>query len=257
MRLFALYNVFNAPELLPYSIRQIEPYCAEIVLCYQQASNFGQNKNVHKEIKPLLSEKIVALEYKPSHDVEPVRNNIAKLQMRIEYARDNGADYFFYAAEDHFYDSEEFGRGLNDVVRNGYDSSATQMDTYYKHPTWKLTPPEDYWMPFIYKMRPDTKVEQGGKYPVRVDPGVKVFPTGNFKAFSREEVTMHHYSMVRKDIRLKLSNSAASNNWRPTIDKKIREVMDYDIEKNPGVKYFQRRKIEIVKNKFNIPQWQQ
>ena len=85
------------------------------------------------------------------------------------------------------------------------------MQTYYKLPTMVLTIPENYYVPFIYKID-DRQFKLGHKWPVVADPTRKMDPR-KIRIFKREEIEMHHFSYVRHDLMSKLANSSASVNF--------------------------------------------
>ena len=107
-------------------------------------------------------------------------------------------------------------------------------------------------MLFICKLGTQTRI--GGRFPVRVDPSCAITPYRTSKGYAEKELILHHYSMIRQDIRSKFKNAAASINWN--ADKFVEEYENYDIVDNPGVSYFSGdgvvRKIKVVPNWFRI-----
>jgi hypothetical protein len=72
---------------------------------------------------------------------------------------------------DEFYKIDEFIRVKNFLIKNPeYDSSACNMETYYKESKYKISPPEDYYVPLIYKITEVTEYSLGCNFPVLVDP---------------------------------------------------------------------------------------
>lgn len=251
MRLAALYSCFNALELLEKSIEQIYPHVYDIILCYQTISNKGEhNPNVESFIKGFISwPKIHVLKFEPNLNGVTKSNEVSKLQMRIDYAKELGCTHFFSSAEDHLYKPDEFKSAKNKIINSIYDVTFTAMYTYYKYPTWQLTPIEDYYMPFICKLYPHTKVEHNPNYPLRVDPSIQINTCDNWYLFNEDEIMLHHYSMLRKDMLSKFRNAAASIRWKPgSVERFISQYNNYDIKLNPGVEYFSGRKIKIVQD---------
>ena len=253
MRIAAMYTLWNGLELLEKSIEQIYDDVDTIILCWQLYSNKAEKSNeIVDFIKRFEQDpKIHLIEYTPSFISTTKQNERAKLQMRIDYAKTLGCTHFFSAACDHYYEPEQFRWAKNECSRNMYGVTFTRMATYYKHPTWKLEPLEDYFMPFICKLYESTTVVKASNYHVRVDPSIQISPANNPHVFGEDEILMHHFSMIRQDIGNKFRNAAASIRWKPEqVQRFLREYRDA----KPGdeISYFQKRKIVEVPNMFDI-----
>lgn len=247
MKLAALYTIFNGEELLEGSIKQIYDHVDHIIICYQTISNTGSYR---PEIARNISyfeglDKVTIYNWEPGSQRSTKQKERDKHNYMIEIAKKYKCTHFLLMAADHYYDN--FNEMKEEVGDN--DITLTPMYTYYKYPTWRLTPIEDYYMPFICRIHDNSRFDMG-KYPLLVDPSVKVFP---FKKWKLLQTKMHHYSMIRVDIDNKFNNAAASIRWGEEKKKHfIREYKHYDINKNPGVSYFRGRKIEEVEDKFGI-----
>lgn len=258
MKLAACYTVFNGLELLKQSIEQIKNHVDEIIICYQDISNKGNKcDKVHPFIMDFArnfnGKNIHILYFKPDLPGNTKENERKKHQKMLTTARILGCTHFFLAATDHFYKEKEFVFGKNTCQLHNYDVTFTKMFTYYKYPTWQITPIEAYCMPFIMKINPDTKIESKINYPVVVDPSVKVSPMNNFYVFEESDLMLHHYSMIRENIADKFKNAAASMRWTNGLAEKFEnEFLNYDYELNPGIEYFQGRKIKIVEDYFKL-----
>ena len=114
------------------------------------------------------------------------------------------------------------------MVEEDFDSSSCQLVTYYKSAEYRLDPKEDYYVSLIFKIRPGTEFVFGHPFPAMVDPTRRMLP-GNCKIFTREEIEMHHFSYVRKDLNIKLTNSSASPNF-----KNINKIVTYFNKWTPG-----------------------
>ncbi len=256
MRLFALYTLFNGVDQLNRSLRTIIPHLDGIIFGVQQISNTGNpidkiDVDEINKVRHTFSAHIV--NYETDLSLNPKENERRKHQAMINEARDRGATHFVLLAGDHIYKRSEF-KSAKEYVRiyPSIDVSLTKMYTYFKHPTWQLDPPEEYYMPFICKIYADTRVVAENNYPVIVDPSVRVKPANTFYQFNESEIMLHHFSMVRKDIISKFRNAAAAQNWPNKIAEFIGEYNDYDIKKNSGIQYFKERKIKIVPNYFEL-----
>lgn len=245
MKLAICYTVYET-ELLAKSIANIMPCVDKIIICYQTVSNTGRRKEFKwsHEYNP----KYHFVHYHTDLSVNPKENERRKHQMMIDAAREQGCTHYILSATDHFY--------MRDQVQNAkitavdYDVTFTAMYTYYKKPTWQITPIEDYYMPFICSA--NTNVINQVKYPVVVDPSCRIGPYENHYIFKESECMLHHYSMVRFDLREKLLNSASGKRVSSRIAEFIGEYENYDLGSNPGVSYFNGRTIKEVPNFFNI-----
>ncbi len=248
MRLAALYSCFNGLELLEGSIEQIYPHVDDIILCYQTISNKGEEYlKVESFIKGFQGDcKVRILKFEPNLSLSTKENEKAKLQMRIDYAKKIGCTHFFSSAEDHYYKPREFEQAKKMVINSDNDVTFTAMYTYYKYATWQLDPIEDYYMPFICKLYPNTKVQHNPNYPLRVDPSIQINTCDSWYLFDQSKIMLHHYSMVRNDVASKFRNAGASMRWKPGSVERFKDQYDnYNIQDNPGVDYFGGRKIII------------
>lgn len=255
MRLGIFYTIFNGTELLNGAIRNIEPHVDVILLHYQSTSNRGNKSNEftewYEKNRSLLSDKIQVLKYKPRNDWHQTKKNERiKHNQAIDFLRKQGCTHFIMSACDHYYNPFEFKNAKENLIVNPFDVTWTKMYTYYKHPSWQLTPMEAYHMPFICKLTEKTKI--CSRFPVKVDPSCGVAPYNTSKGYDPKDLILHHYSMVRTDIRNKFINAASNINWQGRVNEFVNEFENYDIKENPGVSYFQGRKIKVVPNWFAI-----
>ncbi len=253
MRLCFAYTVFNGLELLPGSIDQIINHVDEVVICYQSVSNRGNiNPNIEKELEHLQDKKITIIEFVPDLKLDTKTNELNKHNLMIDAARVLKCTHIIVGATDHYYKSDEFIQAVG--LGQNYDCTFTSMFTYYKIPTWQLNPIEDYKMPFIMRVYPETKFVRSVRYPVVVDPSVKINTVGRFHVFSETQIMLHHYSMVRNDIHEKFTNAASPTLARSIAGGYLDEFFNYDLKVNPGLNYYQGRKIKVVPNYFSIPE---
>jgi hypothetical protein len=256
MKLAACYTIFNNLELLEKSIEQIYNSVDVIIIGYQLQ---GWNGRESTEILPFIeqlktcqySDKFRFTCYDVDTKITPKANEINKHNQMLDFARNVGCTHFFISACDHFYNTNDFNFAKK--IAADFDVTLSKMFTYYKYPTWQLTPIEDYCMPFIMRIYNDTKFIKAYDYPQRVDPAIKVNTCKTHYTFSESELMMHHYSMVRIDVNEKFSDSASRFRWEASKPKEyLDEYNNYDFKSNPGVKYFQGRKIKIVDDYFTL-----
>lgn len=251
MKLLAIYTVFNGCELLKSSMKQIQTFVDEVLVVKQTTSNRGQQMK-SEDFEVLINLDATIINFSPKLHLNAKENERQKLQLAIDWAKARSYTHFILLATDHFYKPDEIKTAIDLYNANPVDVTGTHMYTYYKFPTWRLTPIEDYVMPFICRIHPQTHVVSLNNYPFRVDPSVRISPAKSFYLYKEEEIMLHHLSMVRKDIRNKFENAAANQNWGDKVQLFIDEYNNYDVKTNPGVSYFGGRKVEVVKDEFRI-----
>lgn len=252
MKLAALYSVFNGLELLDGSIEQINSEVDTIVIGWQRVSHHGK---LSTEVEPFVKKlkrkysKVILFEFKPRGG-DAKGEERRKYNQMIKVAQSDGCTHFFFSATDHFYEVEQFKSAK--IKAKQYDVTASKMYTYFKNPEWRLDPIESYYMPFICKLKVNNTYckDTQGKWNVHVDPALCIHPNDSFYEFSEEELMMHHYSFVRKDITDKLKNAAARVNFNDKLEDVIK---DYESYNGSGVvPYYDKHTIKVVDNLFNI-----
>jgi hypothetical protein len=253
MKLILCYTYFNGFDQLLESIEQMRPIVDQIIITYQKTSNKGnQSTTIMTEIS-VISEiypEIIFNEFFPLKNTNTKQNERLKHDMMIESARQQNATHFILSACDHVYSPEHLEFAKNDVIQNDLDLTFTKMITYYKNKNWIIFPLENYYMPFIHKMKPETKICEA-QYPVLVDPSVKVNTATKWKIYKPNQCVLHHYSMIRVDIENKFRNAAASIRW---TESQIQNFINEYNSAKPGdkISYFQNHElIDISEKDFN------
>lgn len=224
MKLGVSYNLFDGEELLEGSIKSIRDNVDYISVVYQTISNFG--KSCNEGLIPLLNklkEKGLIddlLEYKPSN-MGGHMNEITKRNIGLFLSKNNGCTHHMAMDSDEFYVDNQFKYMKKTIEEGDYDSSACQMTTYYKDSIYRLEPKEEYYVSLIYKIKNNTEYVFAQQFPVLVDP-TRRMKSEKCKAFTRDEIEMHHMSYVRDNLKTKLSNSSANVNFKD-VDK----IVDY------------------------------
>lgn len=253
MKLAAIYNVWDATELLEGSIKQIYPFVDCVIAVVQSVSNYGEYYEGGKEeVERLYDLGFVfyMVEYMPDDfETTAAGHEISKRNFGISAARKFGCTHYLLMDCDEYYDSEQFLIAKEVIEIKGYDSSACGLFTYFKKPIWQLSPVEDYYVPFICKLNENSLC---GEYmfPVVTDPTRAPNKTGKFYLFKKDELMMHHYSHVRKDYERKLRNSSAKGNWKKEIGNRIAEHKNFEIGNK--VSFIHNRSVIEVGNLFNI-----
>jgi hypothetical protein len=255
MRLGVAYNVFDGIELLESSIDSVRPVADYICVIYQTTSNLGNfiNADVEAEVRRLrMSGKIDEMaRYVPKVNGGHV-NELAKRNWGLDLAKSVGCTHFMTMDVDELYDKDELMFARQMVEAGGFQSSACKMLTYYRSGEFIVDPPEEYYVPLIYKI--DGRVfSMSSRWPVAADPTRRMLP-GNIKLFERNEIQMHHFSYVRKDIRAKLINSSASVNFKDRIEEIAQHYENWQYGQKCLFAGKERRMYDVkrVDNKFNI-----
>lgn len=215
-KLAAIYNVFDGTELLQGSINCIKDHVDLIVIVYQQVSNYGE---ISEAMPAILDDKVEFLKYDPTIEWGGQLNERAKRNLGIEFARMNHCTHFLHMDCDEYYTN--FGEIKQAYFNSECAGSVLRLKTYFKKPTFMFDPIEDYYVPFIHKLREDTKAGSS-TYKFYVDPT---------RAINESDVIelpffMHHFSWVRHDIMLKVRNSSANVNKR--LEKNDQIFKDYN-----------------------------
>lgn len=265
MKLGCAYNIFDGEEMLIHSLNNLRPMVDYIVVVYQTTSNFGnKNENLMATLQKYHKAGLIDSMYlfeptleKDSHGnikwQNGTENEFKKRNIGLEMCRANKCDAFMTIDCDELYDPKQFEWAKQDFEMGDYDTSFTQMRTYYKHPTMEVTPPEDYHCPLFYKIKKDTKFtyEFAFPYPVVIDPTRRV-KAGYTRVYSREEIEMYHYAYVRHNLISKVTNSSAQSDI--ISQKQICYHFDNFKEAKDGALFIglQPFALKEVENKFNI-----
>jgi hypothetical protein len=232
------------------SIAQIMDHVDELIIVYQLESNTGE------QYLDLLTTLVAIKErwpharlrkYVPDLSVSPGQNERRKRQLGLDFALRLGCTHYFFMDNDEYYHTQEFAAAKATIMEGDCDASACRLHTYYQRPTYKLEPMENYWVPFIGKLKPGLKA--GGKFPVLTDPTRGVSPMDRCHLFAEGELVMHHYSYVRKDIGRKLRNSSAARNFG-NIAQKVAQLQRWQLGDEPIP--FHRHQVVEVPDWFGI-----
>ena len=259
------YNVFDGEELLPYSLFCIRDVAEYIVVIYQTTSNYGsKNENLVPFLKNLYELGYVdeLVEYEPQLKLvdekgSPLKtgsiNEQIKRNLALEKCLANGCDVFSTMDTDELYDKSLYKKAYEEFVNGNYDSSFCQMQTYYKSPTMRVTPPETYYVPLFYNIsgrRKKLRFEFIHDYNVYCD-GTRMIRAGFPKMFSRDEIEMHHFSYVRNSLQSKVVNSSAQRGKRE-VEMIVKHWENWQIGDKGIFIGNQIFDLEEVVNQFNI-----
>lgn len=247
MRIAAIFNAFGDCDLLPYAIENIRPVVDEVIVVWSRKSNRG------KVMEWELPKNCTLVQCEPETTV-PHINEIAKRNVGLNFARKEGFTHFINLDGDEFYLQSDFLREKKAIEESGVSGSVCRIQTYFKSPT--LTIGFDRTLvPFIHKITPKLKYQLNyAHYPYTYDNGsarIDCTRRLNINAGVKlVDITMHHYSYIRKDMSLKLEHSSANF-------KAQRSAVVYDDLANAKPGYFckgYQRELVSCENIFNIPE---
>ena len=229
MKLAVAYNIFDGVENLETSVKNIRPLTDMLIGVYQSISNYG---NVIDKDIPALLQRLgfhYIIEYIPDLTQTPHFNEIAKRNIGLDIARQNGCELFMTMDCDEMYNLSELKRAKNEFERSGSDASACMMQTYYGNSRMVYAEPETYYVTLFFKTdsKDIRRFREFVQFPVLADPTRKL-PSNKVLVFPRSTIQMHHYSYVREDIRMKLINSSALRNYKDRVEEIVSAYQNWD-----------------------------
>lgn len=232
MKLGIAYNAFDALELLDASIDTVRPVADFVCVVYQDVSNFGESLS-HRDrsfLDALRQSGKVDLfyPYRPTNQGGHM-NELAKRNIGKNLCANIGCTHHMTMDVDELYQTNQLLTITRLIDSGGWDASACKMQTYWKSPSFVLDPPEEYYVPLIYKIDGRQFDLRNRWNNIHTDP-TRRLPSANVKLFERDEIEMHHMSYVRLDIGTKLRNSSASLNFKKKIDR----IVSYFNQWKPG-----------------------
>jgi len=248
MKLVAVYNIWADWDLLYHSVRNIRPLVDGIIIVYSNQSNSGEVSYIPQN---WISNELVHCE--PDLNKSLRENETFKRNLGLKKAKESGYTHFLMLDADEMYEPTEFLKEKERFKNPDLLGLVCRTKVYFREPT--LTVGYDVTLvPFIHKITPDLKFEWNTRYPfafegpkreIRIDPTRQMNITSGVEW---SEITMHHYSYIRSDLRKKIRNSTARQNIENSTI-----VRDYVNSKAGYYCEFYKAKIESCENLFNLP----
>lgn len=260
MKLAALYNVFDSEEHLEFSINQIRSHVEVVIALVQDVSNTGNYyrggvREVGRLAEEGLIDKVVMHNPNPAVTNDPQQRELIKRNRGLEAARESGCTHFISIDCDEFYYGNQFENHKNYIESNGIEATACYMHTYWASPTLKLQRLDNYYVPFICKLKDDTQLIhplQGDVFGVHCDP-TRIPNLHCKELFNPLEIAMHHMSWVRRS--MASFNRKIDNSTSPHIREVSmrRSILSNLINARPGL-YLPNYEQELIEcpNDFNI-----
>lgn len=247
-KVVAIYNVWDDWELLRHSVKNIRPLVDGVIIVYSNQSNSG-------EISPIPQEWISHESVRCEPDLKKSlrENETFKRNTGLKKAKELGFSHFLMCDADEMYEPSEFLKEKERIFKNDIAGTVCRTKVYFREPT--LTIGYDVTLvPFIHKITPDLSFTWNTKYPFAFEGArreIRIDPTRQMNINSgveMSEITMHHMSWVRSDVRKKIRNSTARQNIENSTI-----VEDYINSKAGYYCEFYKTKIESCENLFNLP----
>lgn len=256
MKLGVSFNVFDGDELLQQSILQIRKHADYIVAVAQSISNSNEEYAgglatcLELRMKGLIDHVIT---YEPDFKSGGTGNEIAKRNVGIRNLKTQNCSHYLLADCDEYYDSNQFAIAKKLIDNTGYDSTCCHIQSYHKKPTYAVDGLENFYVPFIQELHSNSSCGRFD-YPVLIDPTrAPENKPKKFYLFKPSELTMHHYSGVRKNYLRKLMNSSANVNWYDKIESLYEAHKNFKI--GDSLPFNPNQTVKEVPNKFNIKEF--
>lgn len=251
MKLCAIYNVWSDWDLLWKSVDNIRPLVDGIIVIFSWTSNHGENDALPSIEFPSY---VTSFNREPIY-AHPSHSETDKRNYGLSKARELGYTHFICLDADEFYDPEEFIREKQRFIDNpNLAGLVCRTKVYVKSPS--LTIGYDTTLvPFIHKITPGLKHEFNKSYPFAWEgKNLRIDPTRSLNINSGVEwsdITMFHYSWVRKDIEKKIRNSTArANLQKMNLANKFVHLKEGDI-----FDLYPNKPLVREQARFNVPDY--
>ena len=248
--------VFDGEELLEYATKSIRNQVDFISVTYQTTSYFGNPSG--PDLLPLLerlkAEKLIdqLIFYEPDLKLHHKENELRLRNIGLQASREAGCTYHISADVDEFYVAEQLEYAKKIMEKGDFNYSMVPIETYFKKPTFLVTPSQKLFVTFIHPVRNEyNRNAVYPDFPFRIERTRRLNLGNNYRIFSKSEVIMHHMSYVRKDIRKKFKNSDNAQYYK--IEKFIENHNTYELGNRVCLlPDYLNRKTKLVENQFNI-----
>ena len=206
--------MWDGCEFLPFLIPNLQRQVDEIVVVWSQYSNFG-NELSHDLIE---YDKTHYVNWEPRKGRPPHDNETEKRNYGLMAAIEFGATHVLMCDVDEFYETEDFNREKERLYSSNLNGLVCGLRCYFGSPTLTIGS-EPTRVPFIMKVDNDTRFGFFKNFPFAYERSgtPRIDPTRRLNIYTGIEWTdiiMHHYSWVRKDIKMKVENSSTRDNLK-------------------------------------------
>jgi hypothetical protein len=216
------YSVFDGEELLEKSILSIKDTVDYINVVYSDVSWNGKDKNPHllPYLKTLKEKGLIdeLIEYKINFNKSGGKNELAKRNLGLKYAKKANITYFMTMDVDEFYIKEEIEKTKNFILENGITHCFCNYINYGFLPTKRLCTSTFGHVPFFSKINKNSKLTKNNNIITKIDSTRKLNHFIGAKYFVTNLISMHHMSYIRKDLSKKFLNSNAAEHMKEYAD---------------------------------------
>ena len=251
-KLGAAYCLWDGEELLEASIKSIRENVDYIVVVWSNISYFGEqgDPNIEKFLSDLKEKHLIdeIILYKVNLNYNARKNELIKRNIGLKACKKSGCSHFLIMDTDEFYEKENFKNAKNFIYKNSITNSYCIMYNYLDI-EYRDINPAGYFVPFIQKINRFSKINMRNNTFTccYFDSTRKIDPVPFFnRIYFMENLIMHHYTGVRKNIMKKLVNSSA-NLSKESISNFLNAYDKSNIEK-----LWRKGKLVKVENIFDI-----
>lgn len=256
MRLGVCYMVFDGEELLEFAIKSIRGVVDYISATYQSISYFGNpaDPNLKQTVERLKSQGLLdeIIHFEPDFSIAQKQNEVDLRNLGLSYSKKAGCTHHMSCDVDEFFlpSQMEYAKSVMDA--DNYDFSAVNYLNYYKDPTYVVFPDQNLKVSFIHPV--DNAYDRDVAYPhfpFHMETTRRFAKYDKYRLFTKEEVTMHHMSYVRKDIRKKFANNDNKNHYK--LEKFYKTYDNYKVgDRVCLLPDYLNRRTRQVENTFGI-----
>lgn len=249
MNLCSIFNVWSDVDLLKAAIsNHFDCGINAAIVIYSNKSNYGELESFNE----FISVNSIYFFNREPQSKDATTSETDKRNFGLQKARELRFTHFLSCDADEFYDPIEFAAIKKRFAdKRDLQGIVCPSIVYFKKPTLSIGK-DITLVPHIHKLTPNIKHTFNRAYPNAFDGRqIRIDPTRSFNINSgvefTSEITMHHFSHVRKDYEKKLRNSSAKFN----LDRSsIRE--DY-ANAAPGYfcRFYQKTLVEVP-DRFGI-----
>lgn len=210
-KLCLIYNIWDGEEIFKHSYQNMAHLADGVIIVWSRLSNNCQNVGCYE---PSDYPNATHVNHEPSPAKTKQANERDKRNAGLREAKRQGFTHFLMLDVDEFYNPEEFLMEKHRIEKNNLEGLVCRVKTYFKRPDLTIGYDPATRVPFIHKLHPSLHYGMNKRYPFAYDQnGCRIDPTRQLnikQGVEWSDITMHHYSHVRNDIRVKIENSSAN-----------------------------------------------
>lgn len=244
MKLGVAYNIFDSLELLPYSIKSIYDNVDVIVLVYSNMSNDLQIES-HRDISIYLNKikqnidtenKVVVVRDDPIYiQGEFIRsfNELHKRNFGLDVLKQKKCTHCMLMDCDELYVTSEFNKIKQHIIDDDVTNTTVELYNYYKFPEVQYRDANNTYVSFISKLDYEAELQWNNRPGIiNIDPTRKLFYRDDkIEHIDINNISMHHFSWLRRNMRMKIITSSACVNWGTEEEFVTKFLQKFDLFK--------------------------